>query len=114
MKKFLVVYHAPDTLVAASTEPTPEEMAKGMEPWMAWAARCGDQLIDFGQPLISGQQLRPDGSNNPSTREVRGYSMVQANDMESALELFKGHPHLDWDASCAIEIHEVNPLPGTE
>ena len=26
--------------------------------------------------------------------------------MEEALELLKGHPHLGWDESCEIEVHE--------
>ena len=52
MKNYLVIYHAPAEALAASAEQTPEEMEKGMEPWMAWAAQCGDQLVDLGQPLI--------------------------------------------------------------
>lgn len=37
MKRFIVLYHAPDELLAQSSNANPEEMEKGMEVWMAWA-----------------------------------------------------------------------------
>ena len=112
MKNYLVIYHAPAEALAASAEQTPEEMEKGMEPWMAWAAQCGDQLVDLGQPLIGGQRLNTDGSSNPSDREVCGYSMLKANSMDEAKTLLQGHPHLAWTAGCEIEVHETMPIPG--
>ena len=45
---------------------------------MAWAARCGEQLIDLGNPLVGGQKLNPDGNSQGSTRGVAGYSINQA------------------------------------
>jgi hypothetical protein len=30
----------------------------------------------------------------------------------SAKGLLEGHPHLEWDGTCEIEVHEVMPLPG--
>ena len=35
MKKFVVIYRAPVTAVEAMAGATPEDMQKGMEPWMA-------------------------------------------------------------------------------
>ena len=32
----------------------------------------------------------------PSDKEVIGYSILQAGSMEEAVEMLKGHPHLDW------------------
>ena len=29
----------------------------GMEPWMAWAERCGDGLVDMGTPLGGGRKV---------------------------------------------------------
>ena len=112
MKKFIVLYHAPAELMAKMGNPSPEEMQKGMEPWMAWAARCGDQLVDMGSPLMGGQRLIPDGGSSDSKREVTGYSVLKAENMEEAKKLLQGHPHLAWDGSCEIEVHESMPLPG--
>lgn len=111
MKKFIVIYHANAEAMAQVANPTPEEMEEGMKPWMEWAARCGDQLVDLGTPLMGGLKLSVDGSSEASTREVTGYSILQAENMEEAKALMNGHPHLSWSAGCEIEIHEAMPLP---
>lgn len=100
--------------MAQSANASPEDMDKGMEDWMKWAAKCGDQLIDLGNPLMGGQKLSPDGNSQSSTRGVAGYSILQAADMDDVKSLLIGHPHLAWNAACEIEVHEVMPLPGSE
>jgi len=37
MKKFIVIYHAPDEAIQQMGNSTPEELKAGMEPWMVWA-----------------------------------------------------------------------------
>ncbi len=110
MKKFIVIYHAPATVMEQTANATPEDWKKGMEPWMAWAERCGDALVDLGAPLMGGQKLTESGSS-PSAREVVGYSVLQAEDMDAAKALLQGHPHLAWTGGCEIEVHETMPLP---
>ena len=110
MGRYIVFYHAPKSAVEAMAEVTPEEMRKGMEAWMAWAKRCGDSLVDIGAPLGGGQKLTESGSM-PSDKEVTGYSILEAENMEAAQALLAGHPHLEWGAGCEIEIHEAMPLP---
>lgn len=107
MKKFIVIYHAPAEAMAGMANATEEEKKAGMEPWMAWAAKCGDALVDMGSPLMGGQLLSPDGGSTDSTREVTGYSILQAENMKGAKALLAGHPHLAWTGGCAIEVHET-------
>jgi len=90
---------------------SPEEMQKGMEPWMAWAEKCGDGLVDMGAPLANGQKVTESGAR-PSDRDVVGYSILQAESMNAAVEMLKSHPHLGWAEGCEIEVHETMPLPG--
>jgi len=111
MKKFIVIYHAPAEALAQSANATPEQMAEGMKPWMEWAAKCGDQLVEMGTPLMGGQKVLTDGSSRNSDREVAGYSVLQAENMDEAKALMSGHPHLGWNEGCQIEIHESMPLP---
>ena len=47
----------------------------------------------------------------PSDKEVTGYSILEAENMEAAQALLAGHPHLEWEAGCQIEVHEAMPLP---
>ena len=111
MKKFIVIYHAPNDAQMDAANMSQEQQAKGMKLWMDWAQKCGDKLIDMGAPLINGQSLTPNGSF-ASKKEVSGYSIIQANNMEEAKMLLQGHPHLGWNAACSIEVHETRAIPG--
>ena len=110
MKNFIAIYHAPTSAMEQMQDVSPEEMKKGMEPWMAWAKKCGSGLVDMGSPLGSGQKITKSGSS-PSDRNVVGYSILQAEDMEGAIGLLETHPHLEWTGGCEIEVHESMPLP---
>ena len=104
MKKFVVIYRAPTSAFDAMKDATPEDMQAGMQDWMAWAARCGDSLVDMGSPLGSGQTLTKSGS--APNDGVAGYSILQAEDMDGAKGLLDGHPHLNWAPGCEIDVHE--------
>ncbi len=110
MSKFVFVYHAPMT-PAEAAPPTPEQMEAVMGEWTAWAGKVGNGLVDFGTPLAGGVRVSTDGTS-PSTREVAGYSILEAADLDAALELAKSHPHLNMPGGCEIEVHEAMPIPG--
>ncbi len=112
MKRFIVIYHSPKDAVEKMSQASLKEQAKGMEVWMQWAERIGDRLVDLGSPLTNGQMLKPDGSNVPSGNDIAGYSILQAGSMEEAVKLLEGHPHLEWNAACSIEVQEALELPG--
>ena len=109
MKKFIVIYYAPKSAVEQMQSATPEEMQKGMEPWMVWAEKCGSGLVDMGTPLGVGQKVTKSGSS-PSDKDVTGYSVLQAADIDAAKALLEGHPHLDWGEGCDIEVYESLPM----
>ncbi len=113
MKRFIVIYHAPEELTQQSQQSTPEEMEQGMKAWYDWAHKCGDKLVDLGNPLVNGQAIKPDGTTERSSRGVCGYSILEAENLEEAKQLMKGHPHLMWDGACEIEVHETMPVPGS-
>lgn len=112
MKKFIVLYHAPADAMQQTANISPEDQAKGMEAWMTWAKKCGNKLVDLGAPLANGQSLNPGGKSKSSSKEVAGFSILQAESIEEAKQLLQGHPHLSWGASCSIEVHETMPIPG--
>ena len=110
MSKFVFIYHAPTT-PAEATPPSPEQMEAVMGAWNAWAGTVGDGMVDFGTPLAGGVRVTTDGTS-PSTREVAGYSIIEASDLDAALELAKSHPHLNMPGGCEIEVHEAQAIPG--
>ena len=110
MKKYIVIYHAPDSWLKKMQSMSPEDHKKGMEPWMAWAKKCGSGLVDWGAPLGNAQIVNKNGST-PSEGDVVGYSILQAENMKKAVEMLKEHPHLTWAEGCKIEVHESMPAP---
>jgi hypothetical protein len=110
MSKYLFVYHAPMT-PADATPPSAEETQAVMAQWMQWAEKVGDRMVDFGAPLAGGIRVTSDGTS-PSTREVAGYTILEADDLDAALELASIHPHLSMPGGCDIEVHEAQAVPG--
>jgi hypothetical protein len=112
MTKFVFIYHAPMT-PADATPPSAEQLQDMMAAWTAWAEKVGDGMVDFGTPLAGGIRVAPNGVVEPSSREVAGYTILEAADIDAAIELAKVHPHLNMPGGCEIEIHETQPIPGT-
>ncbi len=111
MKKYIVLYHAPIGAMEKMAKVAPKDAQKGMEPWMAWAKRCGEGLVDIGAPLGMAKKVTAK-ETTPSGSTVVGYSILQAENMEQASAMLKDHPHNAWMDSCSIEVHETMPLPG--
>lgn len=112
-KRFLIIYHAPMDAMAQTANVSPEQQEAGMALWKAWAERVGSKLADLGAPLINGKRLTAGGSSTQSTREVAGYSLLDAEDWDEVMDLLNGHPHLSgWHPEATIEIHETMLLPG--
>jgi hypothetical protein len=110
MTKYVFIYHAPMT-PAEATPPSPEQVEAVMGEWNAWAGRVGDGLVDFGTPLAGGVRVSPEGTS-PSSREVAGYSIIEAENLDAAVELARSHPHLKMPGGCEIEVHEAQAVPG--
>jgi hypothetical protein len=112
-RRFLIIYHAPIDALEQTSNATPEQQAEGMAMWKAWAERVGSKLHDLGAPLVKGRRLHPNGSIAPSTKEVAGYSLLDAEDFADVMDLLSGHPHISgWHPEATIEIHEAMILPG--
>jgi hypothetical protein len=111
MKKFLVIYHASQSAMEKMNTVSSQDAKKGMEPWMKWAEKCGEALIDMGTPLGNGKKVTNDGAKD-SDKQIVGYSMLEVESMEKAIELLKDHPHLAWTEGCEVEVHESLPMPG--
>lgn len=109
MKKYIVIYHAPMP-AEENMQADPEDMKGVMDAWMAWGEKCGAGMVDMGNPLGNGQVVTKNGTS-PSTKDVVGYSILQAESMEEAVKMLEGHPHLDMPGGCSIEVHEEMPLP---
>lgn len=110
MKKYLAIYYAPAEAVAEFTNATQEQKLEGLKGWFAWKDKLNNQLVDFGAPLMPGNAKTPKQDWSQSSRDVTGYSIVQAENIESAKNLFDGHVHLHSHPQASIEVHEFAPI----
>ena len=111
MKKFLVLYRAPTSAFEQMKKSTPEQQKAGMEAWMSWGKKATASIVDMGAPL--GKSLRvTKAGTSPSTNDLGGFSILQAESKEALAETLKGHPHFMMPDGF-IEIVEYMPMPGT-
>jgi len=110
MKKFLVLYKAPTASFEQMMKATPEQQKAGMDAWMAWQKSATKSIVDMGAPL--GKSLRvTKGGASPTTNDLGGYSVLQAESKESLAETLKGHPHF-MTPDGTVEIVEMMQIPG--
>src|SRR4051812_30420542 len=95
MTKYVVLYHAPESVAERFARATPEEAQLGVQAWIDWADRLGPALIDAGSPLANPVTLTRAGRSDEKSTVI-GMSIVQADSMEAALALVEDHHHLHW------------------
>jgi hypothetical protein len=108
MSEFVYLYRG------GSREGSPEQMQQVMQKWMAWFKELAEKghIKDRGQPLersgklVKGKQKTvTDGPFAEAKDVVGGYTLVEARDLEHAVELSKGCPIFDREG--AVEVRPV-------
>ena len=109
MPKYLFIYRSvPDP---AKDMPNPEQLQAIMAEWGVWFERVGAAVVDGGDGLLpTGKVVHPQGTvtDGPfveSKEIVGGYSILQANSYEEAVELAKSCPICHGGGT--IEIREL-------
>ena len=77
MPTYVIAYRAPKDYEPGD--------AGDMAAWDAWRHSMGDKLRDFGKPVRDTTQIGDCGA----TQRFRGYSIITANDLESAVAMAK-------------------------
>ena len=99
------------------TAASPEQMQKTMEKWVAWFKELGAKghIKDTGHPLehtgkvVKGRQkIVNDGPYAEAKDVVGGYIVVNAKDLDQAVELSKGCPILE--AGGSVEVRPIQKL----
>jgi hypothetical protein len=111
MSDFTFLYRGRDT------NASPEQMQKTMEKWRAWFKDLGEKghLKDIGHPLehtgkvVKGKQKSvTDGPFAEAKDVVGGFSLIQARDLNQAVELSKNCPILDVGGS--VEVRQIQVI----
>lgn len=101
MSMFLYLYRT-DPAARQAAMGTPEAAQQSMQRWMKWMADldAAGHLKDRGQPLdkggkvVRGTQAVTDGPYAETKDVIGGYSIVEARDIDQAVELSQGCPIL--------------------
>jgi hypothetical protein len=108
MSQFIYLYRGGDR------EASPERMQQIMQKWMAWMKELADEghMKDRGQPLeragklVKGKnKVVTDGPFAEAKDVVGGYTVVEAHDLDQAVQLSKGCPIFEYDGT--VEVRPV-------
>ena len=100
MPEFVLTYRNP-----RGYAPTPETRGA----WWAWFDGMGDRLVELGKPVVERTSM---GNCATETTELGGYSIVRADDLDAALEIAKGCPHLDRGGG--VEVGALAEIPDVD
>jgi hypothetical protein len=84
---------------------TPEAQESVMKAWGDWFGTLGSSVVDPGNPFGASTAVKADGSAGSATAGLGGYSVVKADDLDSAATLAKGCPILS--AGGTVEVYET-------
>ncbi len=105
MPHYLLAYHG------GSIPETEEAQAASLEAWNDWMEAVGDQLLDGGNPVGQSKMVTANGGVADTTEErVTGYSIVEADDLDAAIEIARGCPILADGGS--VEVAELIDMTG--
>ena len=108
MAKFMMVYKGEATDMSTMTE---AEVSAVMAAWGVWIQNVGPALVDVGTPFGPGVSVVDDGSTGTAV-SLSGYSIVEADDMDSARALASNHPFLsEGKGNFAVDVYELMPVP---
>jgi hypothetical protein len=111
MSEFTYLFRGRDTSAS------PEQMQKTMEKWVVWFKELGAKghVKDPGHPLehtgkvVAGKKkIVSDGPYAEAKDVIGGYIVIEAKDIEQAVELSKGCPIFEVGGS--VEVRPIQKL----
>ena len=111
MPNFLCLQRSLPTSDAGAEPPSPAQMQQMYAKFGAWREQFKDQLVDLGGKLGDGRVVTaepaPDGPYVEVKELVGGYMIVQADDLEGAIEVASACPGLVRPGS-GVEVVEIH------
>lgn len=87
MTRFLVTYHG------SEMPHEPEAIAQARDAFIQWAGKTGAALIEPGDPIRTFRTIDRNGTHEGEAEgPFSGWSVVEAQDAEAALEILRDHP----------------------
>ena len=94
------------TYLGGNPPATPEEGKNHFAKYKQWLASMGDAAVSPANPLKNTKTVNPDGSvSEQGTTSMSGFTVVEAESMDAALDIAKACPFLDIGGS--LEVSEL-------
>lgn len=105
MSQYIIVY------LGGDQPSNPEEGEKHMMKYREWLSSLGNSAISPANPFKNTNTVNPDGSvTTGSTTSMSGYTIIETDSMDKALNIAKTCPFLDIGGS--LEVSELVQMPG--
>jgi len=109
MEKFMLIFQGGMSV----TESSPEQMQESMGKWLAWIEKLNKQgKYVSGEPLLPGGKLVAgrnkkvtDGPYAEGKEIVGGFFIINAKDINEAVEISKDCPDFEYDGS--VQVRQV-------
>ncbi len=89
---------------------SPEEGKQHFAKYKEWLSSLGDSAVSPANPFKNTSTVNSDGTvTTGSTTSMSGYTIIEADSMEAALEIAKACPFLDIGGS--LEVSELIKMP---
>ena len=86
-----------------------EEGQAHFQRYMSWLNGLGDAVVNRGIPMGPPTRVTADGlSSDERVDRVAGLTIVEAEDMEAAIEIAKACPYIEVAALDVVQIFEMN------
>ena len=87
---------------------TPEEQQKVTGEWSKWFEQLGDKVKEPGAPTTTGKIVSKDGVNDISENPLKGYTVIKADNLDTAVRLAEQCPGIRDGGQIAI--YELVPM----
>ena len=99
------------TYLGGNQPSTPEEGQQHFAKYKEWLSSLGESVVSPANPFKNTNTINSDGTViSGSTTSMSGYTIIETDSIDSALEMAKACPFLDIGGS--LEVSELMQMSG--
>ena len=104
MPQYIIAY------LGGNQPSTPEEGKQHFAKYKEWLSSLGDSAVSPANPFKNTSTVNPDGTVTAGSKtSMSGYTIIEADSIETALEIAKACPFLEIGGS--LEVSELIQMP---
>lgn len=105
MSRFIIAY------LGGNHPSSPEEGQQHFARYKEWLSSLGEAAVSPANPFKDTATVNPDGTvKRGSTTSMSGYTIIEADSLDSALSIAKACPFLEINGT--LEVSELMQMPG--